>query len=281
MGNTLELDKPEKPDPDGLATPKVGRWSQDKHYFLHRYLVAFTTAMKDKRWSALHYIDLFAGAGIEDVESFGLDWGSPLIAARQRYQFSRLHFCELAKKKHAALVKRLDRFELDVRPQIIHGDANEKVAEITREIPSGALSVSFLDPYGLHLDFNTLRHLADIRTDLIIFFPDHLDALRNWEIVYRDDLNSNLDRVLGTDKWRQIAEEHPQDRWAEELTRLYRMQLQSLGFQHFDYERITRPNGARLYRLIFCTRNRTALGIWGRVASSKPGGQRTFDFTGE
>lgn len=56
------------PDDDGLIIPEVGEWSRDKHHFLRRYIHAFTTAMKDKGWSGLHYIDLFAGAGMERIK---------------------------------------------------------------------------------------------------------------------------------------------------------------------------------------------------------------------
>ena len=54
-----------EPEDDGLFIPDVGPWSRDKHHFLRRYLHAFTEAMKAKNWHSLHYIDLFAGAGIE------------------------------------------------------------------------------------------------------------------------------------------------------------------------------------------------------------------------
>jgi hypothetical protein len=53
------------PEDDGLYIPEVGAWSADKHHFLRRYIDAFTTAMKGKKWDGLHYIDLFASAGIE------------------------------------------------------------------------------------------------------------------------------------------------------------------------------------------------------------------------
>ena len=59
------------PKDDGLFIPEVGEWSKDKHYFLARYIDAFTTAMKNKKWSGLHYIDLFAGAGVERLKDSG------------------------------------------------------------------------------------------------------------------------------------------------------------------------------------------------------------------
>lgn len=72
------MTEPSPPQDDGLYIPTVGQWSSQKHYFLRRYINAFTTSMKNK-WSALHYIDLFAGAGIERLKDFReLDWGSPM-----------------------------------------------------------------------------------------------------------------------------------------------------------------------------------------------------------
>ena len=83
------------PEDDGLLTPEVGDWSRDKHHFLWRYLNAFTTAMRNKAWAGLHYIDLFAGAGIERLKGSGeLDWGSPLLAAQAKHPFAQLHLCE-------------------------------------------------------------------------------------------------------------------------------------------------------------------------------------------
>ena len=60
---------PPPPD-DRLPTDDVGEWSRDKHHFLWRYLDAFTTAMKKKKWSGLHYIDLFAGSGVVKLRAY-------------------------------------------------------------------------------------------------------------------------------------------------------------------------------------------------------------------
>jgi len=67
------------PKDDGFDIPTVGQWSHDKHYFLWRYIDAFTNAMKNK-WE-LHYVDLFAGSGVEKLEDSGqLEWGSPMFS---------------------------------------------------------------------------------------------------------------------------------------------------------------------------------------------------------
>jgi three-Cys-motif partner protein len=164
----LQLPPPEE---DGHYIPVVGPWSADKHHFLRRYIDAFTTSMRDKKWKGLHYIDLFAGAGIERLRGDGLDWGSPLIAAQARFKFAQIHCCEKNRRSFDALQARLARYRQPADPQVLRGDANKRVVEIIETLPLGCLSLAFLDPYGLHLHLETLRHLAARRTDLIIFSP--------------------------------------------------------------------------------------------------------------
>jgi three-Cys-motif partner protein len=268
----LKLDPPED---DGLYVQEVKEHSKHKHYFLLRYIDAFTTSMREK-WE-LHYIDLFAGAGIERLaESGKLDWGSPLIAAQAPYAFARLHLCEKNKRKFDALVRRVER--LSANPQVLHGDANEEIDNIVGEIPPGTLSLAFLDPYGLHLAFDTLRKLSAIRADLIIFFPDHMDALRNWEQHYLEDPDSNLDRCLGSGAdWRSILNETPHARWAEVLRELYVRQIKSVGYTEFEYQRI-HTKGHPLYILILCSRSTLASKLWRGISGKEPDGQRTLPF---
>ena len=272
----LELPPPED---DGLIIPEVGEWSHDKHHFLRRYVDAFTTAMRGKRWHGLHYLDLFAGPGIERLEkSKRLEWGSPLVAAQARYPFTGLHYCELSAEKYEALEARLARLKPRSAVQMLPGDANQCVREIVQGIPDQSLSLAFLDPYGLHLQFDTLRVLAEKRADLIIFFPDRLDILRNAATYYFDNPDSNLDRVLGTAAdWRHVWDQTPESRRAAAVRDLYVEQIRGLGYAHFDYEPV--PNsGARLYWLIFASRSPVGVRIWRHIAQKKPDGQMGMDF---
>ncbi len=243
-----------------------------------RYIDAFTTSMKNKKWQGLHYIDLFAGAGIEKLEtSQKLDWGSPIIAAKAPYPFDRLHLCEKNKRKYNALITRVDKIKPD--SQVLHGDTNKEIHKIVEEIPQRTLSLAFLDPYGLHLDYETLGVLSNIRADLIIFFPDHIDALRNWEHNYLDNPDSNLDRCLGTGtNWRSVLNEAPAQHRAEVLRNLYVDQLRKqLSYTEFEYERIS-FKGHPLYVLIFCSRHKIAAKLWRGISGKKPDGQRTWPF---
>jgi len=266
------------PQDDRLYTPAVGEWSYNKHWFLTRYIDAFTTSMKNKKWNGLHYIDLFAGAGIEKLKtSQKLNWGSPMIAAKAPHRFDRLHLCEKSKRKYNVLMTRIAKIRPD--SQVLNGDANKEIHEIVREIPQGTLSLAFLDPYGLHLDYETLKVLSNVRADLIIFFPDHLDALRNWEHNYLGNPDSNLDRCLGPGAdWRSLFNEASVQQRAEFLRKLYVNQLRThLGYTVFEYERISFKNHP-LYILIFCSRHKFAAKLWRGISGKKPNGQRTFHF---
>jgi three-Cys-motif partner protein len=260
---------------DGMYIPTVGKQSSDKHYFLTRYIDIFTTAITGK-WNSLHYIDLFAGAGIEKLRgSEEMEWGSPMIAARAPKSFDRLHLCELNPQKYQALKKRVS----EIRPdsQILNGDANDEVHKIAKEIPPGTLSLAFLDPYGLELDFETLKVLAAKRADLIIFFPDRLDIIRNWKHYYYEDSNSKLDRHLGLGaQWRSVLDNAPPNSRVEILRKFYVQRLkEKLGFQHVEHERIT-SQGRPLYYLIFCSRSECGAKFWRDISRNKPNGQRTF-----
>jgi three-Cys-motif partner protein len=230
------------------------------------------------KWPELHYVDLFAGAGIERVEDLGLDWGSPLIGAQAPYRFTRLHLCEWDKEKFDALVIRIAAVSQPQPPQLIRGDANVSVTEIVATLPPRSLSLAFLDPYGLHLHYRTVQQLASRKADLIIFFPDHLDALRNWEAYYAGDPESNLDLFLGTGEWRARKAQTPPDRWIEILREIYEQQLRKLGYTEFEYERIRRSDGRPLYRLIFCSRDKMGGRIWRGISQKAPDGQANFQW---
>jgi three-Cys-motif partner protein len=276
MGSRRKSELPPPEDDHLYIPPPVGGWSRDKHHFLQRYVNAFTTSMR-KKWPELHYIDLFAGAGLERYKDTGkLGWGSPLIAAQAPYSFAQLHLCEKNQRKYEALAERVRRFFSSA--QVILGDANDEVNTVLATIPRRTLSLAFLDPYGLHLNFETLRTLSTRQVDLIILFPDRVDMLRNWEKVYEKDLDSNLDRVLGpAADWRGLRRETAARTWADGMRRLYVSQIESLGYSEFEYERIE-ARGRPLYVLIFCSKDKAGARIWRGISSTKPNKQRMLDF---
>jgi three-Cys-motif partner protein len=162
--------------------------------------------------------------------------------------------------------------------QVLNGDANALIKEIVAEVPERTLSLVFLDPYSLELDFATVRQLATRRADLIIFFPDRLDILRNQGVYYRSNPQSNLDRVLGPNvDWRAMTKDQAGVQLLETFRNIYRQQLATLGYAHFGRETIHNANRP-LYSLMFCSKSRVGADIWHRTSLKKPDGQHSFDF---
>ena len=268
----------EKPTADGLPTPEVGGWSRDKHHFLRRYIDAFTTAMRPKRWSALNYIDLFAGPGLLQIKGKDeYEWGSPMIAAMCN-RFQEIHVCEMNADHLETLRQRMSLLKPSARVFYYGSDANATVHELTKCLRPRSLSLAFLDSFGLDLPYATLQALANHRVDLIIFLPDFLDIVRNWEHVYQKQTNSKLDHFLGTGvDGRHQFNASPKDKLADVAHDLYVDQIRKLGYEYFHAERIA-MGGTRLYRLVFCSRNSAGDRIWRGIAKKKPDGQMTWDY---
>jgi three-Cys-motif partner protein len=133
--------------------------------------------------------------------------------------------------------------------------------------------VTFADPFGLHLDFDTVRALAQRRSDLIVLLADNMDALRNWQAYYLNNPLSSLDRFMGEPGWREVLEATPYDRQAQALRERYEKQLASVGFRHFEYEPVQNSSGRDIYKLLFASGNEAGAKIWRGVSRKDEGGQ--------
>lgn len=270
-----------EPRDDGLALPTVGRWSVRKYHFLERYLRTFSTGMKDL-WPNRQYIDLFAGAGLVRLRgSEEVVCGSPVLAANVPDSFTAIHCCEQDPEKAAALQQRLLRANLPVTPRVVVGDANECIDELLEPVPQrNALCVTFADPYGLHLSFDTLRRVAERRSDLIILLADNMDALRNWAKYYFDNPESNLDQHLGMGEWRERFTNTPSDGLAVAFREAYIEQLRDrVGYSHFGSVRVQNSQGVDIYTLVYAARHERGLDFWNKACAVDEGGQRSFDWS--
>ena len=237
----------------------------------------FSTGMKNK-WPSRHYVDLFAGAGFVRVRDDGaVIAGSTVIAANVADPFSRIHACERDARNADALKRRLSIGTLPAEPNVHVGDANELIDDILKAVPGrGSLSIVFADPYGLHLDFNTVERISEKRADLIVLLADNMDALRNWAAYYVDNENSNLDRFMGERGWRELLPALTTNRQAEALRDRYLDRLRSVGFEHFGTERVRNARGRDIYSLVYASRHKTGLKFWNEARKVDEGGQRSL-----
>ncbi len=268
------------PIEDGLVIPEVGAWSRRKYHFLGRYLQAFTTAMKGKpQWKELHYIDLFSGAGVAKLRGSGqLVYSSALLAAQTENPFTQLHLCDANQDNVSALAARLAKFPQPMPPRILQGDANQLIHKLLEPVPArDALCMTFVDPFGLHFDFDTARAIATRRSDLLVLFADSMDALRNWSAYYNENPNSSLDRFMGESGWRTLLDK-PKQKAAQELRSRYREQLKKIGYEYFREVPVANANDRDIYTLLFASRAKIAVQIWDKLSLKDEFGQQSLRF---
>ncbi len=256
--------------PDELPVFDCGAWTIDKLFFLCNYLAQFSHAMSGhSKFDGVVYLDLFCGSGIcrirEGTRVVRYP-GSALLAAGCEKPFDRMLFVDENRENIAALKTRLNRITPAAKSHYWSSDANALVEELRGFIPQRSLSLAFIDPYSLQIDFQTIAALVDGRQmDLIILFADRMDIGRNVEAYYYPNPKSKLDSFLGPESgwrsdWDQLSHrdgQHVRDLFAD----IYLRQLESLGYYHTRRNLITGQPDA-LFRLIFASKSETGAKFW-------------------
>lgn len=196
-------------DDDGLVTPVVGDWAEEKYQLAKCYASIFATSMKNK-WECLVYVDLYAGAGRSRLVHAGgkIVPATPLLVLDVPHPFTKYIFCELDSSKLNALKQRVATGYPARDVQFVAGDSNERIDDIAALIPSYSktyrvLTFCFVDPYNLgSLSFQTLVRLArDRRVDFLVLIASGMDANRNRELYLRPE-STAVSSFVGSDAWR-------------------------------------------------------------------------------
>lgn len=261
------------PIEDGLYTPEVGPWSEDKYRIVSLYDTMFSTGMKGK-WSKRVYIDLYAGAGQVRIEGTKkLFYGSPLLALQTKDPFDKYIFCEADPAKFAALEARTRRVAPLADVSLIPGDCDSSLPAILAAIPQhskqqSVLNFCFVDPFGINIDFSTIQALASRFTDFLVLLAIYMDANRNWK-NYVDDESAKVDKFLGDASWRtkwKVAEQEGR-RFPAFLAESFAMRMQSLGYLPPPQRKTIRSDSKnlKLYDLVLFSKNQRAYAFWDEV----------------
>ncbi|HEX4953495.1 MAG TPA: three-Cys-motif partner protein TcmP [Thermoanaerobaculia bacterium] len=200
-----------------------GDWTAEKLEILRRYLVAYSTALKNQPFKTA-YIDAFAGTGyrtlkdsdatvgllfpdLVDETSQGLLDGSAKMALGVEPRFDRYIFIEKDSGRCAALGKLKEEFPaLAADTQIIQGDANTVIQDLCDRNWKNHRAVLFLDPYGMQVEWETIEAIAKTGAiDLWLLFPLGIGVNRLLPRSGKvpDAWRRRLTLLLGTDQWEQ------------------------------------------------------------------------------
>lgn len=259
---------------DGLHTPEVGPWAEEKYRIVSLYDSLFSTGMKNK-WGARVYIDLYAGAGHAKIEGTNrIVRGSPLIALNVPYRFDKYVFCEENKRCINALKQRVRTQFSNVDVEFIHGDCNQKASDILAKIPDSnnkrILSLCFIDPFNIGIHFDTVKCLSSKRMDFLIVLPTGMDATRN-QTRYFDKKSSQIARFLGRPDWRKLLEQAEKQGilFRQFLADLYASQMATLGYIKVSVSKMkeVRSDDKKqfLYHLAFFSKSERGYEFWDKV----------------
>jgi three-Cys-motif partner protein len=251
---------------------EIGYWSEIKLDILERYAKPYNQILLSHQ---LHpfYIDGFAGAGHHKAKgSERIVLGSPTRALGVDPPFERFFFIDSDPDR----VSQLKRIAGD-RPNVLvyHGDCNEVlVSQIFPKISYARRerALCILDPYGLHLNWETILAAGKSGVaEIFLNFPV-MDMNRN--VLWR-----NTDRVLelhqdrmtrfwGDESWRDAAypatqglfEEMREKTTNEHVAEAFRDRLKRVGgFRHVPKPMPMRnTKGATVYYLFFAAQEQTA-----------------------
>lgn len=277
---------------DDLPLRCVGKWGQEKVFYLLQYLGIFAQGMKNRWDGNLHYIEICSGPGrlIDYVSGEEFD-GSAL--AILRHQGAQLLRSALFVDINPAVVNTLNtRIEKlgnfgAMNPVAIQGDYNSKesLKEVFAHKPSGGLNLVFIDPTDLSVPFDTLRYLSSNlgHFDLLVNVAIGHDFRRNAkQSVLNESFSRARDkyeRFLGRPHYLSSPEvldrlEKSGD-WCKELSQFfleaYKEQLRSLGFCHFGIRPIE-----HYYYLLFATRDKRGIEFWDKCQKIEFNGQRAL-----
>ncbi len=266
---------PAAPEPDGLPTPEVRIWTEDKYRLVSLYDRLFSTGMK-RKWDTRVYIDLYAGAGFVRIKNTDrLLFGSPLLALDVADPFDKYIFCEENSTLLNALERRVSRLFPKASTSFILGDCNDQADSILARIPAHSktntvLSFCFVDPYGIDIKFSTIQALARRRMDFLVLLALHMDANRNID-HYTSPANAKLDEFLGNTLWRKHWQEEKSKRthFARFLANEYSQAMQSLGYLPVPFYKMKEVRSDEknlpLYHLAFFSKHELGYKYWDEV----------------
>jgi three-Cys-motif partner protein len=191
----------------------VGPWALEKHQRLRDYLLEYTKIMKSQSWCrGFEYIDAFAGSGAARLRDQDVRiHGSPRIALDLPHPFTGYTFIETAPWRVEHLQQLKTEFpERDIR--IVEADCNRFITrEITSKISYRAQrrAFAFLDPFSTHVDYDTIRQIADTGAiEVFLHFPTmaiNRSELHNEIEINVDGTNGDaMDRIWGNHDWHDL-----------------------------------------------------------------------------
>lgn len=265
---------------DGLPARLTGSWARDKKYYLERYLNVFTRGI-GRKWSGkLAYIDLFSGPGRSVIRGTAEELeGSPFTALN--CHFAKYVFVDVPEVL-ATLKERLSGHAKSSQISLVEGDCNTAIDSIRAASPANYLSIVFIDPTGLQIQFRTVQCLVENRkVDLLMTIQLGM-AIRMNLPLYIQGEGATLSAFLGNDGWREDVEAGgSSSQIARRILNRYLEELRRLGYGTVRDREIdirSDQNNLLLYFMVLASRHPLGEKFWREATQILSTGQRNLKF---
>jgi len=231
------------------------------------------------KWEGnLSYVDLFAGPGRSVVRGTGEEVeGSPVLSLR--YQFARYVFVDLPEVL-AGLKNRLKSHPKWSQISFVEGDCNTVIDEVKQALPPDYLTLAFIDPTGLQIQFRTIRHLVHNRKmDLMMTIQFGMGIRMNLPQYVKTE-GTRLTAFLGNAGWRQDVSSGG---LARGILSRYLRELRGIGYRTVREREIDIRNDQNLllYFIVLASRHPLGGKFWREATQIEWSGQRRLDLGGE
>lgn len=256
-------------DDDGLEIMDVKKWAEFKYKIVGKYCDIFTKGMKNQ-WN-LVYLDLFSGPGYSrKKESDQIMKNCALIAMSLPTKFDYYILNDFSKKSADALKVRAEKIP-GINVNIFNEDANLVADKMVDSIPKfknekGTLIFSFIDPFSLNLNFDTVKYLGRNQADVLVLHALQMDARRNHKLYLNKP--ERIGKFTGNPNWQDEYAKY-QDTPTEFMkfvSEEFDRSMKKLGYKVApNKERIKNGNGHGIYYLCFYSKHVRGLDFFSKI----------------
>lgn len=266
---------------DNLPARPTGPWVHEKKFYLERYLRIFSRGVGRKWNGKLSYIDLFSGPGRSVIRGTNEEVaGSPLVALD--CEFARYVFVDSAEVL-ATLERRLKDHPKLKKVSLVEGDCNKVIEKVLKESPADHLTLAFVDPTGLQIQFQTIQRLVKNRkVDLLMTIQFGMGITMNLKQYSRSE-GETLTAFLGSTAWRDdFRAGGTPSRIGHRILDRYMRQLQNLGYETVGNREIPvhTDSNLLLYFIVLASRHPRGRDLWRKTTQIQPSGQRLLNLEG-
>jgi len=256
-----------------LRYDEIGNWSEMKLEILRKYSTSYSTILSGQKKVRLKhvYIDAFSGAGKHVSRETGeFVPGSPVNALNVNPPFAEYHFIDLDGAKVKALA---DAAGVRSDVHTYEGDCNEVLKKILPLVryEDYRRALCILDPYGLHLNWEIIHQIGQMKSvEIFLNFPV-ADINRNvlWryaEKVPKEQIE-RMNAFWGDESWWNVAYKKQPTLFGDEDVKTsneavaegFRARLRDVaGFKHVPQPvAMKNTHNAIVYYLFFASHNAT------------------------